>query len=872
MQNLWLLMADEEYYAPVSPGTGDPNLLLTPAGLPPSWSGHDHSVWRHWSPPSGPAVEQGWKVHVSAVPQRLAGVLDRVAAACFDLDVAFKHLGSSAYFLMLHQKHSSRVQAGKFCAAYPGDERTARLLMERLTRDLADEEGAYVLTDRRFAPSKVVHYRYGAFTRRERLQLDGTRQPLVRDAEGNDVPDQRRPSFVLPAGIEDPFAGPRTARGPRRGGPALLNGRFQVQEAIRHSNGGGTYRALDTRNGQTVFVKEARARNGYGADWSDARERLRQEHESLRTVHAQAPGVCPAPIDYFGQWEHEFLVTEFVEGHPLFSWTAVHHVLPQLDSSAERRAAYLARVERLLCSLRSALDRLHAIGLRFGDLSHGNILVQEDDTIRLIDFETATPLSEPPARLGTIGYVAPKALLEAGVEGDEYGCSALAMLLLFPLARPLQADPVGRLDLHRRDLDRHFPIPERLWEEASRFHRPGPGVTGTAVPDTPFPLPTAAELDARPLASLTALGDGLAAGLAAMARPERTDWLFPPGPDGYAVNTHCMAHGTAGVLHALHHWGAAVPHETLARFRRDALAAADVLPPGLQAGTAGVAWTLAELGRREEAEWLLDRSQRHPLLERSGLFGHGSAGVGMARLALHRLHGDPAQLEAAARIAESLFATGPANLDAQAGTPGLDQGRSGVALFLHALARSTGERRYSTWARRLIHAELDLAEDCGENGLRFTDRGGRRVISYLTIGSAGVATAMTRIAADLGDERCAAVLPRVLVPCRATSSVEPGLYTGVGSWAYAHADHADHAGGPDDRATAVRIATSLAKYAVRFGGGLRVLGSFESRYHADLATGSAGVLLTLARIVKGPHASLFVPDALPAPPVPAPGA
>ncbi|MFC1419048.1 class III lanthionine synthetase LanKC [Streptacidiphilus cavernicola] len=862
MQNPWLLMADDEFYTPVRPGSGAPTTPLTPAGLPSGWSGHDHSVWRHWSPPAGPGAEQGWKVHVSAVPQRLAEVLDRVAAACFALDVAFKHLGSADYFLMLHQKHSSRVQAGKFCAAYPGDAHTARLLMERLTLDLADEEGAYVLTDRRFGPSKVVHYRYGAFTRRERLRLDGTSEPLVRDAEGNDVPDERRPSFVLPAGIEDPFLGNRPPRGPARGGPALLNDRFQVQEAIRHSNGGGTYQALDTRTGATVFVKEARARNGYGADWTDARERLRQEHRSLRTVHEQAPGVCPEPLDYFGHWEHEFLVTEFVPGHPLFRWSAVHQVLPQLDTDPRRRAEYLARVERLLDSLRSALDRLHAIGLRFGDLSHGNVLVQDDDTVRLIDFETATALSEPPVQLGTIGYAAPAELLAAGVDGDEYGFSALAMLLLFPLARPLQVDPVGRLELHRRDLDRHLPIPERLWEQATRFYRPGSGATtaAPAVPDTPFPLPTAAELDARPLASLTALGDGLAAGLVAMARPEQADWVFPPGPDGYAANTHCLAHGTAGVLHALHHWGAAVPEEILTRFRRDALAAADALPPGLQAGAAGLAWTLAELGRPEEAELLLDHAQRHPLLARSALLGHGSAGVGMARLLLHRLHGDPGQLKAAASIADALLGTGLDALDAEAGTPGLDQGRSGVALFLHELGRDTGEHRYHAAARRLVHAELDQAEDCGEDGLRFNDGGGRRVITYLTIGSAGVATALTRLAADLGDERCATALPRVLVPCRATSSVEPGLYTGVGSWAYAHAEHADHAGGPDDRATAVRIATSLAKYTVRFGGGLRVLGSFEPRYHADLATGSAGVLLALARVVKGPPASLFLPD------------
>lgn len=850
MQNLWLLMADDEYYAPVGPGTADPATLLAPAGLPADWTGHDHGVWRHWAPSGWQAAEQGWKVHVSAEPRRLATVLDRVGTACRDLGVAFKHLGSPEFFLMLHQKHSSRVQAGKFCAAYPGDERTARLLMERLTLDLADEEGAYVLTDRRFGPSRVVHYRYGSFTRRERLRLDGTREPLLRDADGEDVPDERRPAFVLPPGVRDPFLAPGAAAAPRRTGPVLLNDRFEVREAIRHSNGGGAYQAVDTRTGATVFVKEARARNGYGADWSDARDRLRQEHRTLVAVHRQAPGLCPEPLDYFGHWEHEFLVTEFVPGHPLFSWTAAHQVLPQLDTDAHRRADYLGRAQRLLDSLRSALDRLHGMGLRFGDLSHGNVLVQADDTVRLIDFETATARSEAPVQLGTIGYAVPRELADAGVDGDEYGFSALAMLLLFPLARPLQVDPAGRLELHRRDLERHHPIPEELWERATRYHRPGPGVADRPEPGTAHRLPTPAELDARPEAALTALGDGLAAGLAAVARPDGDAWIYPPGPEGYATNTLCLAHGTAGVLLALHRWGAEVPPPVLARFRRDALAAADSLPPGLQAGTAGIAWTLTELGLHGEAESLLDRARSHPLLERSTLLGHGAAGVGLASLRLHRLSGAGEHLEAAARIADTLLAADDHALGAGAGTPGLEQGRSGMAVFLHAVGRDTGDDRYDEAARRLAHAELDRAEDCGADGLRFTDRGGRRVITYLSIGSAGVAAALTRLAADLGDERCATALPRVLVPCRATSSVEPGLYTGLASWAWAHADHADHAGDPADRATAVRIATSLAKYTVRFGGGLRVLGSFEHRYHADLATGSAGVLLALARVTK----------------------
>jgi tRNA A-37 threonylcarbamoyl transferase component Bud32 len=886
MQNPWLLMADEQFYAPVEPAADAPG-RLGPADVPDGWTRQDHGVWRHWSPPGPPGPEQGWKVHVSATPDRLSAVLDAVARACFGQGVPFKHLATPDCFLMLHQKHSSRVQAGKFCAAYPSGVPAARLLMERLACDLAGEPGAYVLTDRRFRDSRVVHYRYGAFRRRERLLADGTRLPLVRDADGNDVPDERRPSFVLPPGVTDPFAAARrpaatggpagTARQDREPArPIVLNERFEVQEVVRHSNGGGCYRALDRRTGATVFVKEARADNGYGADWQDARTRLRREHATLVRIHAEAPGLCPEPVDYFTGWEHEFLVTEFVAGRPLLTWAAVHQVLPQMDTGAERRAAYLARAGEIVDRLTADVERLHAIGLRFGDLSHGNVLVGDDGTVRLIDFETATPLTEPPLEMGTLGYQVPKGLREQGVDGDAYGLAALAMLLLFPLARPLQADPAGRLELHRRDLDRHLPLPDRLWERAARYYRLHERTPPAGPARSPFALPTAADLDRDPRACLAALGDGLAAGITAMAGPEDAGRLYPPSPAGYRTNTHCLADGSAGVLLALHRWGAPVPDAHRERFRRDALAASAGLAPGLQAGSAGIAWVLAELGHREEAERLLGEAAGHPLLATSSLLGHGAAGVGMVHLQLAALTGEPAHLERAARTADALLGDGLAGVLGEAGTPGLDEGLSGVALFLHALAGRTGDARYTAAALRLAHAELDKAEDHGEDGLRFTDRGGRRVITYLSIGSAGVAAVASRLAADTGDARCAALLPRLLVPCLATSSVEPGLYTGLASWAYAMAEHADHAGGPDDRATAVRIATSLAKYTVRFPGGLRVLGSFEPRFHCDLATGGAGVLLALARVLGGPRDGLFTADARSAPepgrvPAPEPG-
>ncbi|MFD6529738.1 class III lanthionine synthetase LanKC [Streptomyces sp. NPDC060184] len=847
MHPFWLTLADKEFYLPLDRAS-NVGETYAPSTVPDGWTGSDDGVWTCWRPADRVSVEEGWKVHVSTRPERLRFTLDTVAEACFDERLVFKHLSARLFFEVFHHKHVDRAQAGKFCAIYPPDVETARRLMDRLSADLKDEVGPYILSDRRYGDGGVVQYRYGAHRSRSRVQADGTDLQLVRDGHGNDVPDVRSARFVLPPGVEDPFSPPVRPHA----GPILLNGRYEVTAAIRHSNGGGTYRATDTRTGRTVFVKEARAHNGFMGDGTDAHDRLRHEWATLERVHAQAPGLCPEPVDFFTEWEHAFLVTEFIEGTGFVQWVAARTTMGRFDVAADRQAAYLAEVERVLAGLRADLDRLHGIGLRFGDLSHGNVMILDDLRVRLIDFETANPLTEKPHPMGTPGYKPSPALVEAGVEDDEYGFSGLAQFALFPLNQPLERDPVGRTELYRRDLEQVAPVPEELWRVATRYH----GATTVDDPAPTHDLPTAAALDADPQGALERLRAGITAGLLAMARPDGRDWVFPPSPQGYTVNTHCLEHGTAGVLHALRQSGTEIPDDLVARFRRDALASVTTLAPGLQNGTAGIAWVLAELGLDDEAGDVLDASAHHPLSLASARLTHGAAGIGLAHLALHAGLGGDHRLAFATRTGDSFVEDGR-RLVSDAGVPGLASGLAGTALFLHALGEYTGETRYLRGAVALMHAELDRAVDGGDKGLLFRDTTQTRNLPYLWDGSAGVLLALTRLVSATGDERCARTLPSIVSTCHITCTVDPGLYSGVAGLAYALAEHAQHAGGPGERWPALRVATGLAKYAIRHPDGLRVLGAAEERFHADLGSGSAGVLLALARVLDGPGVRLL---------------
>lgn len=846
-------LADPEFYAPQS-ALGDAGPRYVPTRVPEGWQRGGRDIWTSWTHQDAQRADQGWKIHVSARLERAQDVLDVVADICFAHRVPFKHVAAERFFLSLHHKHADRAQAGKFCALYPHEVETARRVMDALSTALDGEQGPYVLSDRRYGDSRTVHYRYGAFRPRSRLLADGTREPLLRDGSGRDVPDVRGPAFVLPDGVTDPFV----TEEPEPHAGSIVIRDYEIVGVLQPSNAGGAYRARDTRTGRAVFIKEARAHNGYTWDGVSAQRRLRREYDVLTAVHAAAPGVCPEPLDHFTEWEHDFMVTEYVEGAQLRNWVGRHSPLTRSDGSRQDADAYYSACRRVLRDLDEALDQLHALGYRFGDLSLGNVLVAADGRARLVDFEAATPLSGPPAAMGTHGFTPPG----EGDEGadprlrDRYGMAALALSLLAPPLQGAAARTPSRFALLERDLAAMAAPPADLWARATAMPRADKA-------DAP-PLPTPADADADPEGSLTALAARVVTGLLATADPARPDWVFPPAAMAFHTNTVCVAYGTAGVVHALHRAGVPIPEEIEKRLVTDAMAGRDGLPPGLSTGLAGVARVLAQLGRLDEAAQLLRAAEDHPLTRGCATLAGGRAGIGLSRLALYRRTHDAHHLERAAAAGDSLLRVPAADLVHTLGphdARGLFHGRSGLALFLHQLAADTGEKRYLEAGLGLLHEELDRALPLPDGGLSYADNAVvNRALPFWAMGSAGVATVLTRYAATAPDERCAAALPRLVTDARKTCAIDPGLYTGLAGLAYFLAAHAEATGSAEDRAAAVRTATGLLKYAAPHGEGVRYLGEGGLRYSADLSGGAAGVLLALLRVLHGPSDELFTLD------------
>jgi hypothetical protein len=126
-------------------------------------------------------------------------------------------------------------------------------------------------------------------------------------------------------------------------------------------------------------------------------------------------------------------------------------------------------------------------------------------------------------------------------------------------------------------------------------------------------------------------------------------------------------------------------------------------------------------------------------------------------------------------------------------------------------------------------------------------RSGDRHLLYLGMGSAGIALAVRAYQAASGDDdpELAAFVAGVRRGCGTLFVREPGLLQGRAGLAAALAG----LGAPPAETTAQ--AARVAWHAVHERGALLVPGAHLLRFSADLATGSAGVLLALRAALTG---------------------
>ncbi|MFZ4237685.1 hypothetical protein ACOZGD_21170 [Streptomyces murinus] len=146
--------------------------------------GWSDETWSYLNDPRMPAMEHGWKLHVSARPADL----DTVTALV--LPVLSRHVCHAKFARdpdVLRRLNSGVVSAGavgKAITVYAPADTVAEIARE-LAAVLRDREGPRVVSDRRVDPRAPVYYRYGPFTGDYRTGRSGRLESVMTGPDGS---------------------------------------------------------------------------------------------------------------------------------------------------------------------------------------------------------------------------------------------------------------------------------------------------------------------------------------------------------------------------------------------------------------------------------------------------------------------------------------------------------------------------------------------------------------------------------------------------------------------------------------------------------------------------------------------------------------
>jgi len=209
----------------------------------------------------------------------------------------------------------------------------------------------------------------------------------------------------------------------------VLPPRYEHPERIARGGMGEVYRAEDAHLARTVAVKVLSER--FAGDEATRRRFTREGLAAARLSNA------PSTVTIFDVGEHAgrpYIVMEYLAGGSL------------ADRLTREGAQPLGRALEWLGQAAAALDAAHASGIVHRDVKPANLLLDDDDRVKVADFGVASAadlasFTEAGTVVGTAGYLAPEQARgeTATPASDRYALAVVAFELLTGI-RPFERE------------------------------------------------------------------------------------------------------------------------------------------------------------------------------------------------------------------------------------------------------------------------------------------------------------------------------------------------------------------------------------------------------------------------------------------------
>ncbi|OPG94436.1 hypothetical protein B2I21_31110 [Chryseobacterium mucoviscidosis] len=795
------------------------------------------SVWKHYHVKGSKLPDQGWKIHVTALFDESQSLLDKVSRICIDEKIEFKHLKDRQSFIKVNSKNANRSSSGKFMTIYPVNIEVFIKLLEMISlATLEFKKGPYILSDKRWKKSNLF-YRYGGF----KSILNENGEHCIKDEQGNLIKDERTPFYQVPDFVKDFDDYLNTLNNSNdleNNGNSNLN-RYEIETALSYSNAGGVYRATRKKDNLRVIIKEARPNAGLDGAAHDALSRQIKEYDALVKLK-DVQGVVSL-IEYFQEWEHHFLVEEFIEGGDLRQWLAQNF---PFFRDGESMSNHAESVKKILLQLFTLIDQMHNNGIAMGDFQPANIMVSDDLTVKLIDFETALPVnSQEKPNMMTIGF----ASQEMKVSGarDWFGLKKLIRYLALPVLSSEVLDDCLQYNHFRR-------IKEIYEDSFYRFIVDLQDKCDNRIRSYQEYLPEEINLaDKTSDFNISSITNKLIKGMKEnLTNDERFingdirqfemsggKFNFLTGGSGAAFTLSKIQTTTVEV----NKWIQVHLLKNLSRIDEN----------GLFTGKTGMLALLYDTGYEEvvsnELKNLRDNMNEINISLRSGL-----SGIGLFVISLYLETGNHEYLQFAKEIEELIEMNRDndgrlSTNDWMAVGIGSIDGLSGVSLFYSAIYSATNNIQYLKKAERLIKEDLEKTIFDEVTGSLQTLDNRNRQLPYLSGGTIGIAISIWFLNHVSGKDLYREEMNAILKLSKICSTISGGLFDGAGSFLLLPS-LVKH--GEEREEILEDVLNLLNIFLIDKNGYYVYPGQFSYRLADDVYTGSSGIILALMGIVK----------------------
>jgi len=205
--------------------------------------------------------------------------------------------------------------------------------------------------------------------------------------------------------------------------PRLIS-RYEVKGLIARGGMGDLYLARDPNTNRLVVVKLLSAT----LESTDLRERFEREARSLASLNH--PNIVHI-YDYGDVDDTPFIVIEYVRGETL------------AEKIKRRAPLTTAQKLKLMVDLCAGLSHAHAAGIVHRDVKPSNLMVDQDDRLKILDFGIARVsgsnltrfgvlASQLVMQIGTPGYMSPEQVQGTDIDAraDIFGVGAVCYALL----------------------------------------------------------------------------------------------------------------------------------------------------------------------------------------------------------------------------------------------------------------------------------------------------------------------------------------------------------------------------------------------------------------------------------------------------------